>query len=245
LGLALFFLNGESQTAKTARNGIRQISFGVYDIISYPSFILKDISDSLSYYLNAVKRNRYLEHENIILRNKMQILQIQMEENAQLRRLLNVHTQTATNYVTARIISYSSSLHGESFIVNVGRKHSVQEGQAVVNERGLIGKVTDVTYSTARVLALSDINSRIPALLSKSRYKCIAAGNKADNLRLLYLEENASVQDDELVITSGEGGVFPYGLIIGKVIQVGDKLMVSPAVDLNQVEFVKVLAIAE
>jgi rod shape-determining protein MreC len=113
---------------------------------------------------------------------------------------------------------------------------------AVVNDAGLAGRVVDVAKKTARVLLLTDINSRIPVISEASRERAIAGGNNSDTLTLIYLPENSKLKVGEKIITSGDGRVLPPGLPVGVVTKIEKGIAtVKPFVDNYRLEYVSVI----
>lgn len=166
-----------------------------------------------------------LRAENEALRNEIHTLQewqqtalMLQAENDSLRDLLNVQESDAgPKFITARVIADTSSSYAKSLIINAGLKAGVREGQCVIAADGLIGRVLEQGQDTARVLLLEDINSRVPVLVEGSNERAVLAGQNENAPVLEHLRSEHQVKEGERVITSGLGGVFPYGLAVGTV----------------------------
>ena len=102
-------------------------------------------------------------------------------------------------------------------LINVGAEQGVAKGMAAVNERGLIGRVIEVGRRSARVMLLTDFNSRIPVMVEPSRDQAILAGNNSRQPDLIFLPLNPRLSLGDAVVTSGRGGVLPPGLAVGIV----------------------------
>jgi rod shape-determining protein MreC len=127
-------------------------------------------------------------------------------------------------------------------IVDAGAMRGVSKGMAAVNERGLVGRVTGVGARSARVLLLTDFNSRIPVMVEPSRDHAILAGDNTHEPGLIFLPLNPSLAVGDRVVTSGRGGVLPPGLPIGVVGAIDeDKIAVTPFVDWDRLEYVRLL----
>ena len=113
---------------------------------------------------------------------------------------------------------------------------------AAVNERGLAGRVIDVGRRSARILLLTDFNSRIPVMVEPSRDQAILAGDNGREPGLVFLPLNPRLSVGDRVVTSGRGGVLPPGLEIGVVSAIGDqKVTVTPLVDWDRLAYVRLL----
>ena len=127
-------------------------------------------------------------------------------------------------------------------LVNAGTHENVRKGEAVVSGEAMVGRIVEVGLRFARVLLLTDINSRLPVMLANSHAKAIMSGENTDRPRLNYLSPNAVVQPGDRVVTSGDGGAFPPGLPIGVVSSVQDGVArVELFVHRYQLEYVAVI----
>ena len=163
-------------------------------------------------------------------------------ENAAYRALLDVRTETAPLFVSARVIADSGAPFVRSVLMNAGYRDGVRKGQAVMNEDGLVGRVAEVGQRSARILLLSDLNSRIPIINGTSQQRGVLVGDNTDLPQLVFLPNQATVSPGDPIVTSGHGGLFPPGLPIGVVGSVADgAVRVNPLVDWHRLEFVRVV----
>lgn len=190
-----------------------------------------------------------LRQENLMLKNQnLQLLQWQsaarsMEaENKSLRSLLNVVPSPKSTFITARVVSDMGGPYVHSALINGGQSNGIAKDQAVVNESGLMGRIVDAGNSSARVLLLNDINSRVPVVGEHSHEKSILSGNNTGLPTLSYLAADSHIAVGERIVTSGDGGVFPPGIAVGVVTSV-DKGMVQvqPFVEPSKVQYVSVI----
>jgi len=129
-----------------------------------------------------------------------------------------------------------------SVLVNAGSQQGIALGQAAVTGEGLAGRVAQVGGRSARVLLITDINSRIPVMLAHNRARAMLAGTNSNHPVLLYLDPRVQVQPGDRVLTSGDGGVFPAGLPVG-VVTAGeeDEVRVRSYVDWNRMEYLRLI----
>lgn len=205
--------------------------------------------ESASRVVDHVRELGRLQSENARLReNQARLLQWQAaarkleSENKMLRDLLRFVPEAEPSFVTARVIADTGGAFAHSLILNAGTRDGVTKGEAAVTGDGLVGRVDSVGARSARILLITDLNSRIPVLVGPNRTRAIMAGNNADQPRLIHLPPGDTVAPGDRVVTSGHGGAFPVGLPVGVVVAVSDSgIGVLPLVDRTQLEYVRVL----
>ncbi len=188
------------------------------------------------------EENARLHKENARLREWYQIAQSLQTENKSLRDLLNIVPEAAPRYVTARVIADSGSPFVKSLLVLAGAGQSVEKGQAVLGSEGVIGRVIETGSNVSRILLLNDINSRIPVQIEGTEYKAIMGGRNADMPVLEHLPPDTKIEEGSRVVTSGHGGLFPFGLPVGVVMQGPEgEVAVRPYADALRATFVRIL----
>ena len=223
-----------------------------HSIADRSSFLLKTIMapvDMFSGTIQAIKnyffvyqRNDILTKENTKLKQQILPLLATAQENKKLLSLLHYHNNLEYTYVTARVISSANNPFIRSLLIDTGTEYGITKGQAVINETGLVGRVIEVGKHSARVLLITDINSRIPVITSSTRERSILSGNNSTFPELLYLPEESNAQPGELVVTSGDGGFFPANIHIGVVRMTSDgKHMVQPFAKWHNLEYLSIL----
>jgi len=198
--------------------------------------------DIISEYFSLVDENEKLLLENQKLKQERENILFLIQENQQLAKMLNYKYPPAVNSVTAKIVADSESAFAQSLIVLAGSNSGVEKGDVVMANGALMGRVINVASDAAQVLLLNDVNSRIPVFVGKDRQRAILVGDNTNSpVLILFLQEDKIAVGDEIT-TSGDAGVFPSGLIIGTVDEVGDdEAKVSLVVDRDKVDYVKIL----
>jgi len=164
------------------------------------------------------------------------------EENRSLRNLLNLAPDPERRVVTARVIGDQGGTYVRSVLVGAGSREGVDKNQAVLTGAGLAGRVAQVGWRAARVLLITDINSRIPVVVGQARDRAVLAGDNTAHPELLYLAPGTSISPGDRVVTSGHGGVFPPGLPVGIVVAVTEQgVRVRPFADWAHMEFVRLV----
>lgn len=162
-------------------------------------------------------------------------------ENARLRELSQFREGPEASFITARVVGDSVSAYVRGALLNVGRRAGVRTGQAIVTGEGLAGRVAEVGDNSARVLFVTDVNSRLPVLVERTRERAILSGDNSPQPRLTLLPGLAGIQRGDRIVTSGDGGSFPLGIPVGEVIQTEGQVRVRPFADFSRLEFVRVV----
>jgi rod shape-determining protein MreC len=124
----------------------------------------------------------------------------------------------------------------------VGARDGIRDGWATTDGLGLVGRISGVGQTTSRVLLLTDPGSRIPVTIQPSGQRAILAGDSGNAPLLEFLENPEQVRPGDRVISSGDGGVFPAGLLVGQaVLGTDNRLRLRLAADYERLEFLRVL----
>ena len=185
--------------------------------------------------------NARLREENEQLRRWQSIALALDAENQRLKANLHWVPDPAPSYVTARVVADAGGVYARAVLLSVGPNHGIRKGEIALDERGLVGRVTEVGARTARVLLITDLNSRIPVILENSRAHAILVGTNGPRPRLVYWPEGSMPQEGERVVTSTEASAFPANLPVGTVHYSAAKVPeVVPAAMLDRLEVVRI-----
>jgi rod shape-determining protein MreC len=195
--------------------------------------------------------NAALQVENRELRATNQGLRDVEHEVNRLRHALNYRERSVFKLIAAEIIARDSSTWWRTITINRGRRDGIETDMPVVTDLGLVGKTTTVSDSISVVLLVSDENCRIAASVEGSREQGIVSGERTTTgltplLNLNFLSKQADLKPGQKVYTSGVGGVFPSGLLVGvvksyRVRELDGQAQLTPAVDLSHLEDVFVV----
>jgi rod shape-determining protein MreC len=214
----------------------------ILEMLSRPLSLLDSALGKGSDFLTAYRENARLEKENVRLLDWQQAALRLASENAQLRELLKLAPEPASSYVTARVIANSGGAYVRSIVVNAGRENGVTRGQAAITGDGLIGRVTEVGSRAARVLLITDLNSRVPVTIEGSRLRAVLTGDNSERPSLHYAEAGSALRIGDRIVTLGQGGVFPPGLPVGIVAGFDGELpRVEPYAELSRVDYLRLV----
>ena len=164
------------------------------------------------------------------------------QENAKLLDLNNVRLDARLSYVTGVVLADSGSPFRQSVILNIGARDGILDGWAATDGLGLVGRVAGVGERSSRVILLTDSNSRLPVTIQPSGQAALMTGENSAVPLLELIENPDKVRAGDRVVSSGDGGVFPPGLLVGHVVQGADRrFRVRLAADYQRLEFLRVL----
>ncbi len=227
--------------AEHARLAVGDALAPIYAALSRPLGAVRDhilsVSDAWDVHITNVR----LHEENEQLRRWQSIALALDAENQRLKANLHWIPDNPPSFVTARVVADAGGVYARAVLLSVGPNHGVRKGEIALDERGLVGRVTEVGVRTARVLLLTDLNSRIPVILQNSRAHAILTGNNGPRPRLIYWAEGSPPQEGERVVTNSEAGAFPADLPVGTVHYTAANVPeVVPAAMLDRLEIVRI-----
>ena len=211
------------------------------------SHISREIQGIASYHQNLVQSQRLKKEIGLIKRQLHEAEELYLE-NARLRELLDFKEMSVYPLTAAGVIGYDPSNLSSIIIINKGKEQGISQGCAVITNDGLVGRVVEVDRATSKALLINDINSGVAALTQRTRHMGLVSGTLARGLILHYLPPDAEVQISDLVITSGLSGLYPKGILIGKITRIPEErspgeivAVLEPSADLTRLEEVLVV----
>ncbi len=229
---------------------IKEIAYRSTFIVSGPEKIIgigfNKITDHKNHYSNYKNMEEKLDKlETLDLSNQIITL-----ENIKYKKLFDDYF-IKNNEIFAKVLIDKNSPFLRSVVLNKGSKNNIKLGMAVLDDEYLIGKVVEVNFFTSRVLLISDINSKIPVSISPNDVQAIMSGDGKQNATLQYTQgtDLKNNNEDMMVTTSGAGGLFKSGILIGKInfteISTTNNLKVNIYKDFSQLKYVKVISFSK
>jgi len=222
LAIVLMFLDQRGNWLEYARYALSAAAYPVQLAVNSPSAAWHWVRD------NFVSRER-LAAENAALREANKALELRAlriesleAENAQLRELEAALPDLAERWLVAEVLAVELSTLRQRVVVNKGAADGVFTGQSVLARGGLMGQVMRVGPWSAEVILISDPEHAVPVQVARSGLRTIAVGQGNTGVMTLpYLPVNSDIKVDDLLVTSGLGGVFPAGYPVARVLDVG------------------------
>jgi rod shape-determining protein MreC len=200
------------------------------------------------YLVNLREENQHLRKKIDTLEREKQRHEEMIAANTRLAELLNLKETFDDPVVAAQVIGVDPTGWFRAVMVNKGKLDGVRVDMPVVSARGVVGRVVSVSSHYAKVLLIIDQNSAVDILVQRSRDRGMVKGMFTDVCRMDYLVSTSDVVVGDVVLTSGLGGVFPKGLLVGQVTSVDEtpgelfkEVLVKPAVEFSKLEEVLIL----
>ncbi|NBX52550.1 MAG: rod shape-determining protein MreC [Proteobacteria bacterium] len=218
------------------------ISRPVVKIISIPINTSIDVFINFNKLILAKKENIKLKEELFKLQNYYLTTLAIHQENKELRNALNFVKSKTENYKIARLIGMSHQAFNQKILIDSGLNRNIKEGQIITGNRGVIGRVAEIFEDKSRIMLLTDANSRIPIIASRTRNRGILAGNNSGLMEILYLPKNHQIAVGDKIFTSSDGDVVPPGLLVGVVRKIDKNFVYITGVeDINNLNIVSII----
>ena len=238
----LFLSKTETALVEQARTKVIDAVAPVLELISRPAKLANNLAQGFESLIALRTENLRLQKDIEHLLTWQNAAHRLAIENAALRKHLNFVPDAEPHFVTVRVLADTGGAFVRSLLVGSGLVNGIRRNQAVINGKGLIGRVADVGERSARILLLTDLNSRIPVLIESTGDRGILVGDNSPRPRLQYLPPNSSISPGDLVLTSGHGGVFPMGLPVGIITKISnDRPRVQLLADMARLDYLRVL----
>lgn len=169
-----------------------------------------------------------LREENSLLRERIDLLNRRIEEskllyseNQRLKDILGFRKAISYTTIPAEIIGRDPANWSNSLIIDKGSTHGIRQGRAVLSTRGLVGRTLEIGRYSAKILLITDPNSKVGVVIQRNRQGGILVGRPDGSCKMIYIALDADVAKGDRVITAGFGTVFPKGILIGEVMGSG------------------------
>ena len=222
---------------------LREVAYRSTFIVSIPENFLKNSYVATKNHFIVYKENKILKEKLDIELSKNYNSEYILEENKRLKSVID-ETNFLSSEIIGKVLVDKKSPFLRSIIINKGSKDNVELGMAVMDKSYLIGKVVEVSFTTSRVLLLSDLNSKVPVDIMPNNIQSILSGTGGDQGNIQYTRQQELIEKDSIVFTSGAGGLFKSGMPIGKIDTdpTSSKLLVSFFSDFSQLRYVKIIS---
>jgi rod shape-determining protein MreC len=229
---------------------IKEVVYRSSFIVSGPEKIIRTSFNKITDHINHYRNYKIIEEKLGKLTALDLTNQIIKLENIKYKKLVDDYF-IKNNEIFAKVLIDKNSPFLRSVVLNKGSKNNIKLGMAVLDGEYLIGKVVEVNFFTSRVLLISDINSKIPVSISPNDVQAIMSGDGKQNATLQYIQgtDLKNNNEDMMVTTSGAGGLFKSGILIGNINftenSTTNNLKVNIYKDFSQLKYVKVISFSK
>jgi len=215
--------------------------------LSIIGLVKREILGVIFYHHNMLQ-SQGLQSDVDSLRWRLFNLREVTQENVRLKNLLNFKQKSPLRLVAARVIGRSIDSWSSSVVIDKGRYDGIKPGMAVISPKGLVGSIAESMDNTSKVLLINDPNQGIFCIVQRSRQEGLVSGTLGSNLIMRYLPDGAQIIAGDIIITSELSQIYPKGLLLGQVVNIGREFsglnryaLVKPIVDLSSIEEVLVI----
>ncbi|MFQ5900102.1 MAG: rod shape-determining protein MreC [Thermodesulfobacteriota bacterium] len=200
------------------------------------------------YLIDIKKDNDLLKKKIALLNEQNNLLRERSLESDRLKSYLQNAEASPYSFTVARLIGIDSTGLYETVIIDKGTNDGLAKDMAVVTHEGIVGRILKVFPKTSQVLLILDNNSSIDVIVQRNRVRGIAKGTVDGNLTLQFVSKKDDIRTGDKIISSGLGGIFPKGLIVGEITGVKDRkggffkdVALKPSVDFLKLEEVFII----
>ena len=209
---------------------------------TYPLTEAVNLIRSVKSYARIYQQNQELRRELQQMRAWKEAALQQEQENARLQDLNNVRLDPKFIKITGVVLADSGSPFRKTVLLNIGKRDGIIDGWAAMDGIGLVGRIAGVGERTSRVILLGDTSSRVAVTIEANGQTALLVGDNTSNPPIEFLEDPETVRPGDRVVTSGDGGVFPPGILVGQVTRAqSGRLRVRLAADMKRLKFLLVI----
>jgi rod shape-determining protein MreC len=221
ISIALLMMDARVHLLATLRQGAATFLYPFQIAALLPRDAMANMGSYFSTVSALQKEVRDLKSQQVASAQQMQAAQLQMAENAQLRRLMGAREHLPVRSMMSEILYDARDPSTRKVVLDRGIRQGVQLGLPVIDNAGVVGQVTRVFPFTSEVTLLTDKEQAIPVQVLRNGLRSVAYGRgQSGLLDLRFMAPNADIQIGDVLITSGMDGVYPAGLAVAKVVQV-------------------------
>lgn len=203
------------------RRQLSAVAKPLYQVTDWPRRINEWRQETFVSRATLLQEKQRLESELLIHQRKLQQMAALAAENVRLRQLLNATELLEDDVLVAELIGVSPNPLSHTLVLNRGSDDGVYEGQPVLDAKGLMGQVIEVSSASARVLLLTDPSHALPVQVNRNGVRTIAEGTgDLSRLKLRHVSNTTDIREGDLLVSSGLGQRFPSGYPVAVVEQI-------------------------
>ena len=249
VAVGMLVADGKFATFQPLRNVLTSIVTPIQYLASLPTYFFTESSQRIRSQEDLLAERDAFINEIMLLREKEQRFAVLESENAQLRRLLEAPVKIDLPKTVAELLAVDNNPYVQQVVLNKGTLNGTFTRQPVIDDKGVVGQIVDVTPTSSRVLFITDISHAIPVRNQRNNTRYILNGSgNIDQLSLKFVPHSHDLLVGDILITSGLGGVFPEGYPVAVIEQVirdesrpFARVVASPLARLDSLRYVLLL----
>jgi rod shape-determining protein MreC len=201
-------------------------------------------------YINSISQLPYLDSEKFALKSRVRELEKELvelnevlSENERLRSLLGLKQALKKSSIPAMVIGRDPNNWSSVVFIDKGKNDGIVKDMVAISGQGLVGRVRELGKTMAKVMLINDIDSKVGAIVQRSREQGLLIGTAEGDCKLIYLSLDSDINKGDEVLTSGTGGIYPKGVLIGQVMEIEKEkarlykyAIVKPSSELSKLE---------
>ena len=249
--LSIVLIVGDKYTegSTTVRTSLNTLVSPLIYLANLPYEVFSFGAKSLQTREQLLSENEALKQKQLLQSEQLQQYQFLTKENQKLRALLGSSAKQANRKIIAQILSVHSNPYSHQVVINRGAIDGLSEGQAVIDEMGVVGQLTKVGSTTSRVLLMTDTTHATPVRILRNEVRTVVEGmGKINQVKLSHVPHSLDVRIGDVLVTSGLGGTFPEGYPVAIVTEINRdegspfaQLYAEPVAQLDRIRLLVVL----
>ena len=214
----LIFFDHKMNSFESVRGFLQSMVSPLQYLATTPKQMMNWAAENIVTRRQLIADNEQYKVNELVFHEQALQLDIVKKENERLRALLSSPLRNDAKKMVAEILAVDSDPYTHQVVINRGANEGVFEGQAVIDDEGIVGQVLHVGTTSSRVLLITDVTHAIPVRISRNGVRLIAAGvGVIDRLTHNHVQHSTDIRVDDILVTSGLGGKFPEGYPVAKV----------------------------
>lgn len=218
LSVSLIIFDHKFNGLGTTRVYLNSLVSPLQYLANLPGELINASLSRLSSHEQLLDENVQLNLQAALMSQELQRVVFLKEENIRLRRLLNSPSHQNTRKEVAELMAVDNNPYSHQIVINKGALDGVYEGQSVLDEKGIVGQIMQVSSTNSRVLLIADITHAIPVRVARNNLRLVVSGSGSlDELHIQHVSHSADLKVGDLLLSSGLGRVFPEGYPVAEI----------------------------
>lgn len=221
MSVALIIADTRFDMFQSSRVYMNSLMSPLQYLANLPSVLLNVSAQRLTSHEDLVDENQRLTNQVLLMSERMQRFDVLQAENDQLRALLDTPSKPGMRKKVSELMAVETSPFSQQIVLNKGALDDVYLSQSVLDDRGIVGQVSEVGTTNSRVILITDVTHAVPVRSVRNNIRFIASGTGSlDELLLEHVPHSVDVEVGDMLVTSGLGHVFPEGYPVAQVSKV-------------------------
>lgn len=217
----LIFFDHKMNSFELVRSYLQSFVSPLQYLANSPKQVVTWMGENLTTRQRLMEENERFKSQQVLFHEQGMQLEILKKENNLLRQLLASPLRADLRKMVAEIISVDSDPFSHQVVINRGANNGVFEGQAVIDDQGIVGQVLHVGATSSRVILITDISHAVPVRINRNGVRMVASGSgRLDRLIQNHVPHSVDIKQGDLLVTSGLGGKYPEGYPVARIMLV-------------------------